>query len=66
MMSTNNTFSPANGQPIISPSQDVVMGCCYLTASRGHRRAGTAARRQRAEGDLRPPARAQQRHSRPT
>jgi DNA-directed RNA polymerase subunit beta' len=35
MMSTNNIFSPANGQPIISPSQDIVMGCFYLTASRG-------------------------------
>lgn len=35
MMSTNNIFSPANGHPIISPSQDIVMGCYYLTASRG-------------------------------
>src|SRR5574339_948904 len=35
MMATNNIFSPANGQPIISPSQDIVMGCYYLTASRG-------------------------------
>jgi DNA-directed RNA polymerase subunit beta' len=35
MMSTNNIFSPANGQPIISPSQDIVMGCYYLTATRG-------------------------------
>src|SRR5437867_724458 len=35
MMSTNNIFSPANGQPIISPSQDIVMGCFYLTAARG-------------------------------
>jgi DNA-directed RNA polymerase subunit beta' len=35
MMSTNNVFSPANGQPIITPSQDIVMGCYYLTASRG-------------------------------
>ena len=31
MMSTNNIFSPANGKPIISPSQDIVMGCYYLT-----------------------------------
>ncbi|MFH1264515.1 MAG: DNA-directed RNA polymerase subunit beta', partial [Planctomycetota bacterium] len=31
MMATNNIFSPANGAPIISPSQDVVMGCYYLT-----------------------------------
>ncbi len=29
MMSTNNIFSPANGAPIISPSQDIVMGCYY-------------------------------------
>ena len=31
MMSTHNIFSPANGAPIISPSQDVVMGSYYLT-----------------------------------
>src|SRR5881227_2649060 len=41
MMSTNNIFSPANGQPIISPSQDIVMGCYYLTASRGQDRGGS-------------------------
>src|SRR5688500_2731601 len=35
MMSTNNIFSPANGNPIIPPSQDIVMGCYYLTAARG-------------------------------
>ncbi len=35
MMATNNVFSPANGQPIITPSQDIVMGCYYLTAARG-------------------------------
>src|SRR5579872_4075416 len=34
MMSTNNIFSPANGQPIISPTQDIVMGSYYLTVSR--------------------------------
>jgi DNA-directed RNA polymerase subunit beta' len=33
LMSTNNIFSPANGAPIISPSQDVVMGCYYMTAA---------------------------------
>ncbi len=31
MMSTNNIFSPANGSPIMSPTQDVVMGVFYLT-----------------------------------
>src|SRR5262249_40429457 len=33
MMSTNNLFNPANGQPIASPSQDIVLGCYYLTAA---------------------------------
>jgi len=31
IMSTNNIFSPANGSPIMSPSQDIVMGIFYLT-----------------------------------
>ncbi len=31
MLSTNNIFSPANGQPIITPSQDMVLGIYYLT-----------------------------------
>jgi DNA-directed RNA polymerase subunit beta' len=31
MLSTNNVFSPANGAPIISPSQDMVLGIYYLT-----------------------------------
>ncbi len=34
MMSTNNIFSPANGSPIISPTQDIVMGSYYVTAYR--------------------------------
>jgi len=38
MMSIHNIFSPANGHPIISPSQDVVMGCYYLTMSLPDRR----------------------------
>jgi DNA-directed RNA polymerase subunit beta' len=32
MLSTHNIFSPANGNPIISPSQDIVMGVYYITA----------------------------------
>ncbi|TWU49403.1 DNA-directed RNA polymerase subunit beta' [Rubripirellula reticaptiva] len=32
MMSTNNVFAPSNGKPIMSPSQDIVMGCYYMTA----------------------------------
>ncbi|MEJ2114654.1 MAG: DNA-directed RNA polymerase subunit beta' [Gammaproteobacteria bacterium] len=31
MMSTNNILSPANGEPIIVPSQDIVLGLYYLT-----------------------------------
>ncbi|GAB2930767.1 DNA-directed RNA polymerase subunit beta' [Rheinheimera gaetbuli] len=31
MMSTNNVLSPANGEPIIVPSQDVVLGLYYMT-----------------------------------
>ncbi|QGJ70127.1 DNA-directed RNA polymerase subunit beta' [Planctomycetales bacterium 10988] len=31
LMSTNNIFGPANGKPIITPSQDIVMGGYYLT-----------------------------------
>ena len=34
MMSTNNIFSPANGNPIISPTQDIVMGSYYVTVQR--------------------------------
>lgn len=33
MMSTNNILSPANGEPIIVPSQDVVLGLYYMTRS---------------------------------
>src|SRR6185295_15069123 len=32
MLSVNNIFSPSNGAPIIAASQDIVMGCYYLTA----------------------------------
>jgi DNA-directed RNA polymerase subunit beta' len=31
MMSTNNVLSPANGEPIIVPSQDIVLGLYYTT-----------------------------------
>ena len=34
MMSTNNILHPANGQPIIVPSQDIVLGLYYLTLER--------------------------------
>jgi len=34
MMSTNNILSPANGKPIIVPTQDIVLGLYYLTIDR--------------------------------
>ena len=63
MMSTNNILSPANGKPIIVPSQDIVLGLYYLSLEtagvprrRGQGRAGLRHhRRDRAcagrEGD---------------
>ena len=35
MMSPNNVLSPANGRPIAVPSQDIVLGCYYMTKIRG-------------------------------
>jgi DNA-directed RNA polymerase subunit beta' len=34
MMSTNNILSPAHGKPVISPTQDIVLGIYYLTRPR--------------------------------
>ena len=36
MMSSNNILSPANGEPIIVPSQDVVLGIYYMTRERAN------------------------------
>ena len=45
MMSTNNILSPANGKPIINPTQDIVLGLYYMTRekkfARGSYRAGS-------------------------
>jgi DNA-directed RNA polymerase subunit beta' len=38
MMSTNNILSPANGRPIIVPTQDIVLGLYYLTIDRKYRK----------------------------
>jgi DNA-directed RNA polymerase subunit beta' len=32
MMAPNNIFSPSSGKPIITPTQDITLGCFYLTA----------------------------------
>src|SRR5688572_9216496 len=34
MLSPHNIFSPANGSPIITPSQDIVLGVFYITSER--------------------------------
>jgi DNA-directed RNA polymerase subunit beta' len=34
MLSSNNIFSLADGRPIIAPTQDIVLGCYYLTLAR--------------------------------
>ena len=36
MLSPNNIFSPASGQPIMVPSQDMVLGIYYLTSEHGY------------------------------
>src|SRR5216110_1883302 len=33
MMAPNNIFSPSSGKPIITPTQDITLGCYYLTAN---------------------------------
>ncbi len=59
MMSTNNILSPANGRPIINPTQDIVLGLYYATRerkfSKGSFRDGslTVDKKGHAEGYLR-------------
>ena len=36
IMSTNNLLSPANGKPLMSPSQDIVLGMYWITAEQDH------------------------------
>ena len=57
MMASNNILSPANGEPIIVPSQDVVMGLYYMTRAleeQGGRGHGVRQHR-RSEARLRQP-----------
>ncbi|RFP59664.1 MAG: DNA-directed RNA polymerase subunit gamma [Limnothrix sp. CACIAM 69d] len=39
MLASNNVLSPATGRPIITPSQDMVLGCYYLTAENPNQKA---------------------------
>jgi DNA-directed RNA polymerase subunit beta' len=40
MMSTNNILSPAHGEPIIVPSQDIVLGLYYMTREKPNAKGG--------------------------
>lgn len=40
MLASNNILSPATGRPIVTPSQDMVLGCYYLTAENPKLQAG--------------------------
>jgi DNA-directed RNA polymerase subunit beta' len=31
MLASNNIFSPSSGKPVTTPSQDIVLGCYYLS-----------------------------------
>ncbi|MCC6315265.1 MAG: DNA-directed RNA polymerase subunit beta' [Thermomicrobiales bacterium] len=36
MLSVRNLLSPSNGDPIVSPTQDIVLGCYYMTSERSY------------------------------
>lgn len=38
MLSTNNLLKPAAGEPVVQPSQDMVMGCFYLTTGKENKK----------------------------
>jgi len=40
MLASNNILSPATGRPIVTPSQDMVLGCYYLTADNPNNQMG--------------------------
>src|SRR6202171_729440 len=48
MMSSQNILSAADGHPVVAPTQDVVLGCYWLTAARGDAPKGDAISRLRA------------------
>ncbi len=50
MMSTNNILSPANGRPIINPTQDIVLGLYYATRERKFSKGSYRAESLKAEG----------------
>ena len=40
MLASNNIFSPASGKPITTPSQDITLGCYFITSEAPSRRLG--------------------------
>ncbi|MDZ7642889.1 MAG: hypothetical protein U5K76_00825 [Woeseiaceae bacterium] len=54
MMSSNNILSPANGEPIIVPSQDVVLGLYYMTRTRENAKGEGMRLRGRRRGAIAP------------
>src|SRR6201998_2282039 len=42
MLASNNVFSPSSGRPIMTPTQDITLGCYYLTAEPRAKRDGKA------------------------
>jgi len=51
MMSSQNILSAADGHPVVAPTQDIVLGCYWLTAARGAPPAGNAAQKLRTYSD---------------
>src|SRR5438132_3057580 len=47
MMSSQNILSAADGHPVVAPTQDVVLGCYWLTATRGEQPSGDAVNKLR-------------------
>src|SRR3981081_3743413 len=48
MMSSQNILSAADGHPVVAPTQDIVLGCFWLTAARGKAPEGEAAHKLKA------------------
>jgi len=51
MMSSQNILSAADGHPVVAPTQDIVLGCFWLTAARGDKPEGEAVRKLSAYSD---------------
>jgi DNA-directed RNA polymerase subunit beta' len=65
MLSTHNIFSPANGGPIISASQDIVLGVYFITDQPARRRRRRRRRRPALQGPPRGDPRVRPGHDRP-